>query len=218
MDDQLWHAVDDYLGGLLVGPDAALEAALAANRAAGLPPIDVSPALGKLLNLVVRTSGARRVLEIGTLGGYSTIWLARAVPPGGRVVTLERSPHHAAVARDNIARAGLADVVEIVVGPALETLPGLAGPFDLVFVDADKPSNADYLAHAVRLSRPGTVIVVDNVVRRGKVADPADEDPAVVGSRRLIEALAADPRLDATAVQTVGSKGHDGFAVAVVRG
>ncbi len=218
MDDQLWHAVDDYLGGLLVGPDAALDAALAANRAAGLPPIDVSPALGKLLNLVVRTSGARRVLEIGTLGGYSTIWLARALPPGGRVVTLERNPHHAAVARDNIARAGLADVVEIVVGPALETLPGLTGPFDLVFVDADKPSNADYLAHAVRLSRPGTVIVVDNVVRRGKVADTADRDPAVVGSRRLIEAMAADPRLDATALQTVGSKGYDGFALAVVRG
>ena len=217
MDDQLWHAVDGYLAGSLVGPDPILDGALAANRAAGLPPIDVSPALGKLLHLLARVTGARRILEVGTLGGYSTIWLARALPAGGRVVTLEREPRHAAVAADNIARAGLAGVVQIVVGPALETLPTLAGPFDLVFVDADKPSNADYLAHALRLSRPGTVIVVDNVVRGGRVADPDDDDPAVVGSRRLVEALAVEPRIDATALQTVGVKGYDGFALAVVR-
>lgn len=211
-----FRAVDDHLTAVLVGPDAALDAALAANRAAGLPPIDVSPTEGKLLHLLARLVGARRVLEIGTLGGYSTIWLARALPAGGRVVSLERDPRHAAVAADNLARAGLADVVEIVVGPARETLPTLDGPFDLVFVDADKPANPAYLAHAVRLSRPGTLIVVDNVVRGGRIADPADTDPAVVGSRAVLEALAAHPRLTATAVQTVGAKGHDGFALALV--
>ncbi len=216
MGEHLWHAVDDYLGGLLVGPDPALDAALAANRAAGLPPIDVSPLQGKLLHLLARVAGARRILEIGTLGGYSTIWLARALPRGGRLVTLERVPRHAEVARENLARAGLAEVVEVVVGPALDTLRDLDGPFDLVFVDADKPANADYLAHAVRLSRPGTVIVVDNVVRGGRVADPLDDDASVRGSRRLVEALAAEPRLSATAVQTVGGKGLDGFALAVV--
>jgi predicted O-methyltransferase YrrM len=215
-DPDRFRAVDDYLTGVLVGPDAALDAALAANRAAHLPPIDVSPTEGKLLYLLARLVGARRVLEIGTLGGYSTIWLARALPAGGRVVTLEREPHHAAVAADNVARAGLAAAVEIVVGPALDTLPTLDGPFDLVFVDADKPSNPDYVAHAVRLSRPGTLIVVDNVVRGGRVADAADTDPAVVGSRGALAALAAEPRLAATAVQTVGAKGHDGFALAVV--
>jgi predicted O-methyltransferase YrrM len=209
-------AVDDYLTGLLVGPDQALDASLAANRAAGLPAIDVSPLQGKFLHVLARALGVRSVLEIGTLGGYSTIWLARAVPDDGRVVTLERSAHHAEVAAANIARAGLSARVEIVVGPALETLPGVEGPFDLVFIDADKPSNADYLAHAVRLSRPGTVIVVDNVVRGGRVADADDDDPAVVGSRRVVEALATDDRLSATALQTVGSKGHDGFAIAVV--
>jgi predicted O-methyltransferase YrrM len=216
MDENLWREVDDYITGLLLPSDAALDAALAANRAADLPPIDVSPAQGKLLHLLARAMSARSVLEVGTLGGYSTIWLGRALPPGGRLVTLEREPRHAAVATANIARAGLADVVEIVVGPALDTLPTLDGPFDLVFIDADKPSNADYLAHALRLSRPGTVIVVDNVVRGGRVVDQTDHDPAVVGSRRLTEALAAEPRLSATEVQTVGSKGHDGFALAVV--
>jgi predicted O-methyltransferase YrrM len=216
VDEHGGGAVDDYLAGLLVGPDPALDAALAANRAAGLPAIDVSPLQGKLLHVLARALGARSILEIGTLGGYSTIWLARALPDDGRLVTLERSPHHAEVAAANIARAGLSTRVEIVVGAALDTLPGLDGPFDLVFVDADKPSNADYLAHAVRLSRPGTLIVVDNVVRGGRVADAGDDDPAVVGSRRLVEALAADDRLSATALQTVGSKGHDGFAVAVV--
>jgi predicted O-methyltransferase YrrM len=214
--DERWRAVDDFITGMLVGPDPALDAALAANRAAGLPPIDVSPAQGKLLHLLARAIGARRVLEIGTLGGYSTIWLGRALGPDGRVVTLEREPRHAAVAADNLARAGLAEQVDIVVGPALETLPDLDGPFDLVFVDADKPSNAAYLAHALRLSRPGALIVVDNVVRDGRVADPTDDDPAVVGSRRLTEALAAEPRLSATELQTVGSKGYDGFALALV--
>jgi predicted O-methyltransferase YrrM len=214
--DERWRAVDDFITGMLVGPDPALDAALAANRAAGLPPIDVSPAQGKLLHLLARAIGARRVLEIGTLGGYSTIWLGRALGPDGRVVTLEREPRHAAVAADNLARAGLAEQVDIVVGPALETLPDLDGPFDLVFVDADKPSNAAYLAHALRLSRPGALIVVDNVVRDGRVADPTDDDPAVVGSRQLTEALAAEPRLSATELQTVGSKGYDGFALALV--
>jgi predicted O-methyltransferase YrrM len=214
--DERWRAVDDFITGMLVGPDPALDAALTANRAAGLPAIDVSPAQGKLLHLLARAIGARRVLEIGTLGGYSTIWLGRALGPDGRVVTLEREPRHAAVAADNLARAGLAEQVEIVVGPALETLPDLDGPFDLVFVDADKPSNAAYLAQALRLSRPGALIVVDNVVRDGRVADPTDDDPAVVGSRRLTEALAAEPRLSATELQTVGSKGYDGFALALV--
>jgi predicted O-methyltransferase YrrM len=214
--DERWRAVDDFITGMLVGPDPALDAALAANRAAGLPPIDVSPAQGKLLHLLARAIGARRILEIGTLGGYSTIWLGRALGPDGRVVTLEREPRHAAVAAENLARAGLAEQVDIVVGPALETLPNLDGPFDLVFVDADKPSNAAYLAAAVRLSRPGALIVVDNVVRNGRVADPTDDDPAVVGSRRLTEALAAEPRLSATELQTVGSKGYDGFALALV--
>ena len=211
-----FRAVDDLLTGVLVGPDAALDAALAANRAAGLPPIDVSPTEGKLLHLLARLVGARRILEIGTLGGYSTIWLARALAPGGRIVSLEREPGHAAVAADNLARAGLTAAVEIVVGPALDTLPTLDGPFDLVFVDADKPSNPAYLAHAVRLARPGTLIVVDNVVRGGRVADPTDTEPAVVGSREVLKALAAHPRLTATAVQTVGAKGHDGFALALV--
>lgn len=216
MGERVWHEVDEYVTELLVRPDPALDAALAANRAAGLPPIDVTPAQGKLLYLLARAVGASDVLEIGTLGGYSTIWLARALPAGGRVVTLERDPRHAAVATDNLARAGVADVVEIVVGPALDTLPTLDGPFDLVFVDADKPSNAEYLAHALRLSRPGALIVVDNVVRGGRVVDPTDDDPSVVGSRRLTEALAAEPRLSATEVQTVGSKGYDGFALALV--
>jgi predicted O-methyltransferase YrrM len=162
--------------------------------------------------------GARRILEIGTLGGYSTIWLARALPAGGRLVTLEASPAHAAVARGNIERAGLADVVDLRLGRALDTLPALAGeaPFDMVFIDADKPSNRDYLAWALRLARPGTVIVCDNVVREGRVADAASTDPATLGTRRMFEDLAAEPRLTATALQTVGSKGWDGFAIAIV--
>jgi predicted O-methyltransferase YrrM len=214
--EQVWSDVDAHLAGLLVGADPVLDAALEANTFAGLPPIDVSPAHGKLLHLLARAVGARRVLEVGTLGGYSTIWLARAVPAGGELVTLEREPRHAAVARENIARAGLDGLVDIREGPALETLPNLVGPFDLVFIDADKPSNTEYLQHAMRLARPGSVIVVDNVVRGGAVLDAGSDDPMVTGSRRLVEALAAEPRLSATVIQTVGAKGYDGFALALV--
>jgi predicted O-methyltransferase YrrM len=213
-----WTRVDDYITGILVPPDPALDAALAANAAAGLPAIDVAPAEGRFLHILARMVGARCILEIGTLGGYSTIWLARALPAGGRLVTLEASPAHAAVARANIERAGLADVVELRLGRALDTLPALAdeAPFDLVFIDADKPANPDYLAWALRLARPGTVIVCDNVVREGRVADAASTDPAILGIRRMFEDLAAEPRLTATALQTVGSKGWDGFAIAIV--
>ena len=217
MTDESWTAVDDFYGSLLQPEDPALDAALAANEAAGLPAIDVSPAQGKMLHLLARAIGARRILEVGTLGGYSTIWLARAVQPEGQVVTCEIDPHHAAVAGANIARAGLVDTVDVRVGPALDTLAGLTGPFDLAFVDADKASNADYFAHALRLSRPGGVIVVDNVVRGGRVVDADSDDAAVVGTRRFAAVLAAEERVDATVIQTVGSKGHDGFALAVVR-
>lgn len=220
--DRSWDEVDAYYTGLLLDDDPALDAALEANAEAGLPPIDVSPAQGKMLHLLARAIGARRILEVGTLGGYSTIWLARAVQPegpigGGSVVTCEIDPHHAQVATANIARAGLADTVDVRVGPAIDTLAGLAGPFDLAFIDADKASNAEYFAHALRLSRPGGVIVVDNVVRGGRVVDGASTDAAVVGTRRFAQALAAEERVDATVIQTVGSKGHDGFALAVVR-
>jgi predicted O-methyltransferase YrrM len=217
-----WSRVDAYVEELLLPPDPALAAALASAEEAELPPIQVSPAQGKLLHLLARLHGSRRVLEIGTLGGYSAIWLARALPAGGRLVTLEIDPRHAEVARGNVERAGLGEVVEIRVGPALETLPVLAdegaGPFDLVFVDADKPGNPEYVRWALRLTRPGSVIVVDNVVRGGAVADPGSADPAVRGSRELMELLAAEPRLDATAIQTVGVKGYDGFALALVTG
>jgi predicted O-methyltransferase YrrM len=201
----------------------ALDSALAANKAAGLPSIDVSPPQGKLLNFFARMIGARRVLEIGTLGGYSTIWLARALPPDGKVVTLEFSPAHAEVARSNIAAAGFADRVEVRVGPALETLPVLeqegAGPFDLIFVDADKRNNPGYLEWVLKLSRPGSLIVVDNVVRHGGIIDSArDGDEDIQGIRRFFDLLAAEPRLTATAIQTVGGKGWDGFALAIVEG
>ena len=218
MTQEQWDAVDGYFSGLLVGPDAELEAALDASDAAGLPQIAVSANQGKLLHLLARLRGARRILEIGTLGGYSTIWLARALPADGQLITLEYDPHHAEVARANIARAGLADRVEVRVGAALDTLPGLEGPFDLVFIDADKPNNPDYFRAALRLSRPGSVIIVDNVVRGGRVADPDSRDPSVLGTRALAELLAAEPAVDATMVQTVGSKGYDGFALAVVTG
>lgn len=211
-----WAEVDAYIVDRLLPADPALDAALAANAAAGLPGIDVSPAQGTLLQILARMAGARAILEIGTLGGYSTIHLARALPDGGRLVTLESEPRHAEVARANIARAGLADRVEIVVGRAAATLPTLAGPFDLVFIDADKGSNPLYLEQAIRLSRPGTVIICDNVVREGRVADAASADPAITGTRRFFDALGADARLTATAVQTVGAKGWDGFAIAVV--
>jgi predicted O-methyltransferase YrrM len=204
----------------LLERDPALEAALRTSADAGLPAINVAPNQGKLLHLWARMIDARSILEVGTLGGYSTIWLARALPPGGRLVTLEAEPHHAEVAVANLERAGVADRVEVVVGKALDTLPVLAeerrGPFDLTFIDADKQGNADYFQWAVRLSRPGGVIVVDNVVRRGSVIDAGSDDPAVVGTRRLFEVVAAEPRVTATAVQTVGSKGHDGFLLALV--
>ena len=215
---QTWTAVDDLITGLLVQPDAALGEALAANDAAGLPAIDVTPALGAMLHVLARSVGARRILEIGTLGGYSTIWLARALPSDGELVTLEVSPLHARVARGNLDRAGVGERVRIEVGPALESLPGLAGPFDLVFVDADKRSNPDYVRWALTLTRPGGLIVVDNVVRNGAVADTEATDPNVVGSRQCLEVLAADPRCTATVVQTVGTKGYDGFALAFVTG
>ncbi len=201
-------------------PDPALEAALEAAAAAGLPPGEVSATQGKLLELLARVQGARTILELGTLGGYSTIWLARALPSGGRLVTLEADPAYAEVARANFVRAGLAEAVEVRVGPALETLPQLAaegdGPFDLIFIDADKPSNPEYLEWALALSRPGTLIVADNVVRGGAVLDAGSNDPRVQGIRRFTELLAAEPRLSATAVQTVGVKGYDGFVLALV--
>jgi predicted O-methyltransferase YrrM len=211
-----WKRVDDYLGQALLPPDPALDAALTAGRAEGLPDIEVSPLQGRLLTVLATMIGARRILEIGTLGGYSAICLARALPPDGSLVTLEADAHHAEVARRNIAGAALTDRVEVISGRALDMLPTLEGPFDLVFIDADKPSNPDYLAWALRLSRPGTVIVCDNVVRQGRVADAASTDAAIVGTRRLFEAIAAEPRLTATAIQTVGAKGWDGFAIAVV--
>ncbi|HET9442926.1 MAG TPA: O-methyltransferase [Acidimicrobiales bacterium] len=220
MSDELWAAVDDYITERLVGPDPALDAALEASAAAGLPAINVAPNQGKLLAVLARLQPARTILEIGTLGGYSTIWLARALAPGGRLVTLEADPHHARVARENVERAGLSGVVDVREGPALDTLPKLAsegvGPFDLVFIDADKPSNPEYFAWALRLCRSGSLIVVDNVVRHGALLDADSADPAVVGTRRLYDLLAQESRVMATAVQTVGSKGHDGMVLALV--
>lgn len=216
--DPAWAAVDAYVGDKLLGTDAVLATTLAANAAAGLPDIDVSPAQGRMLHLLARMAGARRILEVGTLGGYSTIELARALPEDGWLVTLEIDPHHAAVARENLTRAGLADRVEVIVGPAAETLAALEGPFDFVFIDADKPSNPTYLREALRLSRPGTTIVVDNVVREGGVLDGDSADERIRGTRALFDAIAAEPRLIATAVQTVGAKKWDGFVLAVVTG
>lgn len=195
---------------------AAQRAVLAANATAGLPDIDVSPAQGKLLALLARMSGAVRVLEVGTLGGYSTLWLAQAIGEGGRVTTLELDSHHAAVARANLMAAGVAERVEVLVGPASETLAALTGPFDLVFIDADKQGNIAYVREAMRLSRPGTVVIVDNVVREGQVLDAAHPDPRVQGTRALFDMVAAEPRLSATVVQTVGVKKWDGFLLAVV--
>ena len=220
MTREQWTAVDRYLDDLLVPSDAVLEATLRANAAAGLPAFDVSPSQGKLLQLLARACGARLILELGTLGGYSTIWLARALPADGRLVTLEADPEHAQVARANIARAGLSGVVELRLGRALDTLPQLVaggvGPFDLIFIDADKGNNPEYLAWALRLSRRGTLIVADNVVRDGAVLDASSTDPHVQGLRRFMELLAAEPRVSATAIQTVGRKGYDGFALALV--
>ena len=212
--------VDRYLDGLFVGEDPALEAALEASEKAGLPAISVSPTQGKLLYLFARLQGARRILEIGTLGGYSTIWLARALPADGRLITLEYVPRHAEVAEANIARAKLAAKVEVRIGEALATLPLLAaekaGPFDLVFIDADKPNNPAYLDWALKLTRKGSLIIGDNVVRQGRVVDARSKDAGIQGVRRFNELMARESRLTATAIQTVGAKGYDGFAVGLV--
>ena len=213
--DELWTAVDKYINDRLAGDDAALDAALEASQAAGLPPINVAPNQGKLLMMLAEMIGARRILEIGTLGGYSTIWLARGLVPGGRLITLELDPRCAEVARANIARAGLAETVEIRVGNALDTLPSVTAeaPFDLIFIDADKPSTAAYYEWAVKLSRPGSLIVVDNVVREGAILDAGSDDPHVQGIRRFYELAAADARVSGTVLQTTGAKGHDGIAI-----
>lgn len=220
MSQSQWTAVDAYLTDRLVPSDPALDAALAASDAAGLPQAAVAPNQGKLLQLLAAAVQARSILEIGTLGGYSTIWLARALPPEGRLITLELEPRHAEVALGNLTRAGVADRVEVRVGRALDSLAGLvaigAGPFDFVFIDADKAGLAEYFDAAVRLARPGALIVIDNVVRNGAVIDAESQDPSVRGVRRFNEQVATDPRVRVTALQTVGSKGYDGFAVAWV--
>jgi len=215
--DELWTAIDDYLADCLVPGDAALDAALEASQAAGLPAINVAPNQGKLLMLLAQATGARRILEVGTLGGYSTIWLARGLPPDGRLITLEANPDYAEIARANIVRAGLDGKVEIRVGRAQDLLPGLMteGPFDLVFIDADKPGTPGYFQWAVKLSRRGSLIIVDNVVREGAVLE-ADGDANVQGMRRFFELAATDPRVSGTAFQTVGAKGHDGLAILLV--
>jgi predicted O-methyltransferase YrrM len=216
----LWASIDRYFGNLLAPSDEKLEAAVKANRKARLPAIDVSPLQGKFLQVLIQITQAKRVLEIGTLGGYSTIWMARALPRGGRIVSLEFSPRHAEVARANLRCAGLLSRVEIRVGSALASLPVLkssgAGPFDLIFIDADKENNPAYLEWALKLSRPGTVILVDNVARHGNVIDAKSSEPDIVGTRRCMEMMAVEPRLSGVALQTVGVKGLDGFALAVV--
>jgi predicted O-methyltransferase YrrM len=220
MSEAQWNAVEDYICAHLVVEDPALVAAQAASAAAGLPDIAVSATQGKLLKLLAETLGARKILEIGTLGGYSSIWLARGLAPGGRLITLELDPKHAEVARANVGRAGLGDRVEIRVGAALDNLPQLPAeaPFDLIFIDADKQNNAAYFQWAVRLSRPGSLIVVDNVVRDGKVADAENTEPMVIGTRKLFAAISdAAADVEATAIQTVGPKGYDGFIVARVQ-
>jgi predicted O-methyltransferase YrrM len=223
MDDaERWRAIDAFFADRLAYSDVVLDAALRASGDAGLPAIQVAPNQGRLLQLLALAIGAERVLEVGTLAGYSTIWLARALPPGGCLVTLEIEPRHAEIARANIARAGLDRVVEIRVGPALDTLARIEAerppPFDLVFIDADKPSNPAYFDHALKLVRPGGLIVVDNVVREGRVIDPAvRDDPVVRGVHELCERIAAEPRVAATVLQTVGDKGHDGLLIARVQ-
>jgi predicted O-methyltransferase YrrM len=218
MTQRVWTEVDDYISGLLIGADEVLDGALDRSDRAGLPEINVAPNQGKLLNLIARVHGARRILEFGTLAGYSTIWLARALPADGELITLEADPRHAEVARENIEAAGLADRVEVVVGKALDTLPTLEGTFDLFFIDADKVNNAAYFRWSLDHSRPGSVIIIDNVVRSGLVIDAGSTDPSVVGTRELGAVIAAEPRVSATMVQTVGSKGYDGFALVLVDG
>lgn len=220
MSQELWTAVDHYITDTFIPADPPLEAALNASAEAGLPTIAVAPNQGKLLMILAQAIGARTILEMGSLGGYSTIWLARALPVGGKLITLEADPKHAEVARANVARAGLAGKVELRLGKALDTLPEIAaegtGPFDLIFIDADKGNYPGYLEWAVKLSRPGTLIIADNVVRDGSVIEASDPDPSVQGVRRMNEIIAAEPRLCATAIQTVGSKGYDGFMIAIV--
>ena len=220
MKPETWDAVDRYITDLLVQQDPVLDAALDASAQAGLPPINVAPNQGKLLYLLARIMGAQRILEIGTLGGYSSIWLAQALPPTGSMITLEADPRHCQIARTNLDRAGLSVVVEVREGYALDVLPKLAaegrGPFDLVFIDADKRNNPDYLRWALRLARRGSLIIADNVVRNGAVVDAASRDADVQGIRRFYELLAAEPRVTSTAIQTVGIKGYDGLAIALV--
>jgi predicted O-methyltransferase YrrM len=222
MSQEQWNAVDSYITDTFLPDDPVLDAALKASTDAALPAISVAPNQGKLLHLLALAQGARNILEIGTLGGYSTIWLARALPPGGRLVTLEYEPAHADVARGNLARAGLTGVVELRVGAALDTLPQLAaeklGPFDFIFIDADKENYPGYFEWALKLSRRGTLIIADNVIRKGAVIDPASDDSRVQAVRRLHELIAAEPRVSATAIQTVGTKGYDGFTFALVTG
>ena len=217
MAQDTWTAVDEYVTGLLAPPDEALDAAVRAGEAAGLPQIQVSPPQGKLLHLLAKTIGAKSILEFGTLAGYSTIWLARALPADGRLITLEADPKYAEVAAASIAAAGLGEIVEVRVGPALDQLPQLeadgAGPFDLTFIDADKVHTPDYFAWALEHSRPGSLIVADNVIRDGRLADLSDDDPAIAAQRRFHEQLAAEPRVEATTIQTVGGKGYDGFSL-----
>jgi predicted O-methyltransferase YrrM len=219
--EKIWADVDRHLGDLLAPHDAALDRALGANQDAGLPSIDVPPLLGRFLEILIRINGARRVLEIGTLGGYSTIWMARALPPNGRLITLELEQRHADMARANLEAAAVLDRVEIRVGPALDSLKTLhtskAEPFDLIFIDADKQGLPDYLDWSLKLSRPGTIIVADNVVRDGKVTDPNTDDPHVRGVQRFLQKASTEPRLTSTAIPTVGARGFDGFSVSLVR-
>lgn len=220
MSQTLWTQVDRYFTGLFASPDPELDAVLSACEEAGLPPMEITPLQGKLLMILARLVGARRILEIGTLGGYSAIWLARGLAEGGRLVTLESRPKHADVARESFRRAGLSHVIDLRVGRALDTLPKIAaeglGPFDLVFVDADKAGNPDYFTWALRLTRRGSLIVMDNVVREGRVLNAKSTDPNLQGIRRCNAMMAAEPRVRATAIQTVGAKGHDGLAIALV--
>ncbi len=220
MTGALWTEVDQYINAMVVRPDAALAASIEASNAAGLPPISVTASQGKLLYLLARIRGARRILEIGTLGGYSTIWLARALPEDGRLITIEAEPKHAEVAQANIARAGLSGIVDLRTGRALEVLPRIAaeggGAFDLTFIDADKQRIPEYFSFALKLSRRGSIIIVDNVVRDGKVLETGSDDPDIQGIRRFNELLAKEPRVSATAIQTVGAKGYDGIAIALV--
>ena len=214
---ELWSTVDDYINETLVRQDDALEHALRKSAEAGMPAFNVTPAQGKLLHLIAQIHGAKRILEIGLLGGYSTIWMARALPPDGKIISLEHNKKYAAVARANLEYAGLENLVDIRIGTALNILPTLEGPFDLIFIDADKPGNPDYFQWALKLSRPGSVIIVDNVVRNGEIANANSDDSSVQGTRRMNELIRAEPRVNATSIQTVGGKGYDGFTLIVTR-